>query len=37
MATVYQVLGIDRETHFSNAAGRPTPIVTDGRPIPELV
>ena len=37
MATIYHVLAIDREMHFMNAAGRPTAIITDGKPIPELV
>jgi hypothetical protein len=37
MATIYHVLGIDRDTHFYNGAGRPTPIITDGKPVAELV
>jgi hypothetical protein len=37
MATIYHVLGIDREMHFTNSAGRPTPIITDGKIVPELV
>lgn len=38
LATIYQHLGIDWE-HFTipDLAGRPTPIVTNGRPIAELV
>jgi hypothetical protein len=36
-ATVYRHLGIDLDTHWTDAQGRPQPIVTQGgRPIPEL-
>ena len=36
-ATTFQHLGIDLNSHWTNAAGRPIPIVTSGgRPIPEL-
>jgi hypothetical protein len=36
-ATLFRHLGIDLETHWLDAQGRPIPIVTDGgRPIPEL-
>jgi hypothetical protein len=37
MATVFDVLGIDRRTQFVNQAGRPTYMVEDGKPIAELV
>ncbi|MFO0970121.1 MAG: DUF1501 domain-containing protein [Gemmataceae bacterium] len=37
LATVYQHLGIDFErVTIRNFSGRPVPIVTDGRPFPEL-
>jgi hypothetical protein len=36
-ATVFRHLGIDLGTHWTDAQGRPQPIVTQGgRPIPEL-
>jgi hypothetical protein len=36
-ATVYRHLGIDLDTHWTDAQGRPQPIVTQGgQPIPEL-
>jgi uncharacterized protein (DUF1501 family) len=37
MATVFQVLGIDRNTQFNSTAGRPVYMIEDGRPIAELV
>jgi uncharacterized protein (DUF1501 family) len=38
LATIYRHLGIDYErVTIPDRAGRPTPIVTDGRAIPELV
>jgi hypothetical protein len=37
LATVYHVLGIDPGLQFTNASGRPLPILTDGRPVAELV
>ncbi|MEX2112057.1 MAG: DUF1501 domain-containing protein [Pirellulales bacterium] len=37
MATVFQVLGIDRQTQFTNTAGRPVSMIEDGQPIAELV
>jgi hypothetical protein len=37
MATVFDVLGIDRRVQFVNQAGRPTYMVEDGKPIAELV
>ncbi len=36
LATLYRHLGIDPGTHFPDPAGRPTPILHAGRPIPEL-
>jgi hypothetical protein len=36
-ATVYQYLGMDLQTHWTNSQGRPIPIVSEGgRPIAEL-
>jgi hypothetical protein len=37
MATVFHVLGIDRQTQFVNTAGRPVYMIEKGRPIAELV
>jgi hypothetical protein len=37
LATVYHVLGIDQTLQFTNTSGRPMPLVTDGRPIRELL
>ena len=37
MATVFHVLGIDRNLHYYNQAGRPTPMIEEGKPISELV
>jgi hypothetical protein len=37
MATVFDVLGIDRRIQFINPSGRPTYMIEDGRPIEELV
>jgi hypothetical protein len=37
MATVFHVLGIDRQTQFVNTAGRPVYMIEDGQPIAELV
>jgi hypothetical protein len=37
VATVYQVLGIDRRIQFTNTAGRPVYMLEGGRPIEELV
>ncbi len=36
LATVYRHLGIDPDQSFSNFAGRPVPILTNGRPIRHL-
>lgn len=37
MATVFDVLGLDPKLQFTNAAGRPTYMLEDGKPIRELV
>ncbi len=37
MATVFQVLGIDRQTQYTDTAGRPVYMIEDGQPIAELV
>jgi uncharacterized protein (DUF1501 family) len=37
MATIFDVLGVDRKLHYYNQAGRPTPMIEDGKPIGELV
>ena len=37
LATIYHVLGIDRTLSFVNDAGRPMPLLADGRPIPQLL
>jgi hypothetical protein len=37
LATVYHVLGIDPTQSFQDHAGRPVPILTEGRPIREVV
>lgn len=37
MATVFQVLGIERRIQFVNQAGRPVYMVEEGKPIAELV
>lgn len=37
LATVYHNLGIDRHQQFLNSAGRPISILTDGKPIAELI
>lgn len=37
MATIFQVLGIDRRIQFINQAGRPVYMIEDGKPIEELV
>lgn len=38
LATIYQHLGIDfRNIHIEDFTGRPTPIIRDGNPVPELV
>jgi hypothetical protein len=37
MATIFDVLGIDRKTQFVNQAGRPVYVLEEGDPIRELV
>lgn len=37
MATVFDVLGIDRRVQFVNQAGRPTYMIEEGKPIAELI
>ena len=37
MATVFEVLGLDRRLQFANTAGRPVYMVEDGQPIEQLV
>ena len=37
MATIYRHLGINPEISFNDFAGRPTPILGEGRPIRELI
>jgi uncharacterized protein (DUF1501 family) len=37
MATVFHVLGLPQDLHYKDPTGRPTPMVTGGTPIPELV
>jgi hypothetical protein len=37
LATVYRHLGIDPNHMLTDAAGRPVPVLAEGRPIPELV
>lgn len=36
-ATVYQALGIDRETELTDRQGRPVPVQYEGRPIPGVL
>ena len=37
LATIYHVLGIDQGLQFQTAAGRPVPIISDGKPLEELL
>lgn len=37
MATVFHVLGIPQDLHFKDPSGRPSPMLTGGQPIAELV
>ncbi len=37
MATVFHTLGIARDTHFNDPAGRPIPMLEEGSPIADLV
>jgi hypothetical protein len=36
-ATLYALLGIDPDTSFDDATGRPIPILGEGKPIKELL
>jgi len=37
MATVFHVLGLPQDLHYKDPTGRPTPMITGGRPIAELI
>lgn len=37
MATVFHVLGLPQDLHYKDPTGRPSPMVTSGKPIAELV
>jgi uncharacterized protein (DUF1501 family) len=37
MATVFHTLGLPQELQFTDPSGRPTPMITGGTPIAELV
>jgi hypothetical protein len=37
MATVFHVLGLPQDLHYKDPTGRPTPMITGGKPIAELV
>ncbi len=37
VATVFHVLGIPQDLHYKDPSGRPTPMITGGKPIAELV
>jgi hypothetical protein len=37
MATVFHVLGLPQELQFTDPTGRPTPMITGGKPIAELI
>jgi hypothetical protein len=37
MSTVFHVLGIPQDLHFTDPAGRPSPMIDGGKPIAELV
>jgi hypothetical protein len=37
MATIFQVLGIDRRVQYVDQAGRPVYMIENGKPIEELV
>jgi hypothetical protein len=37
MATVFQVLGLPQELQYKDQTGRPVPMITEGKPIAELV
>ena len=37
LATMYRHLGLNPDGHTVNRAGRPIPVLPEGRPIPELI
>ena len=37
MATVFHVLGMPQDLHFTDPTGRPSPMINGGKPIAELV
>ena len=37
MATVFHVLGLPQDLHYKDPTGRPTPMISGGQPIAELV
>jgi len=37
LATLYELVGVDPARQFTNHAGRPVPVLTDGEPIAELM
>jgi hypothetical protein len=37
LATLYHVLGIDPDTTFEDQAGRPIPVLSEGKPVKELL
>ncbi len=37
MATIFHVLGIPQDLHYQDPTGRPTPMVSGGKPIAELI
>jgi hypothetical protein len=37
MATVFHVLGLPQDLHYKDPTGRPSPMITGGKPIAELV
>jgi hypothetical protein len=37
MATVFHVLGMPKDLHYKDPAGRPTPMIDGGKPIAELI
>ena len=37
MATVFHVLGVPPDLHYTDPGGRPVPMLDGGKPIPELV
>jgi hypothetical protein len=37
MATVFHVLGVPQDLHYKDPTGRPTTMISGGKPIAELV